>query len=185
MSGAATLPSQQAPGGGEERVTCLHKPVPNLELIRPPRAVYELAAEWNCITRRISRTLPSGADLACMELTRGSARGPDPLNFPYPLVAFLRCSAACSTTMATWTKTTISVRMQWYSLVWCGADGMLLATCMSEPRAAQDGLQTHFRRTQRLELPEKLLVVGVHLHAHMRVHLPNCLHVSAHTCSAT
>jgi hypothetical protein len=45
LSGAATLPSQQAPGGRAERVTGLHKPIPNTQLIRPPRAVRELAAD--------------------------------------------------------------------------------------------------------------------------------------------
>ena len=45
LSGAATLPSQQAPGGRAERVTGPHKPIPNIQLIRPPRAVRELAAD--------------------------------------------------------------------------------------------------------------------------------------------
>lgn len=50
-------------------------------------------------------------------------------------------------------------------------EGLVWCACPS--RAPQ----THFRRTQRLELPEKLLAMGVHLHACM----PACTYCSIRT----
>lgn len=101
FSGAATSPSQQAPGleVREGRWSAWPKADPQSPVDMPTPGCLRASCRLNCITRRISRTLPFGAGLACMELTRGPARDPDPLNFPCRLVAFSRGAALCSTTM--------------------------------------------------------------------------------------
>lgn len=124
LSGAATSPSQQAPGREAER--CLWsawpKADPQSPVDMPTPGCLRASCRLNCITRRISRTLPFGAGLACRELTRGSARDPDPLNFPCRLVAFPR--GAALHVAPRWQHgptTTNSMRTLWYyGLVWCG-----------------------------------------------------------------
>lgn len=95
FSGAATSPSQQAPGleVREGRWSAWPKADPQSPVDMPTPGCLRASCRLNCITRRISRTLPFGADLTCMELTRGSARDPDPLNFPCRLVALFRGAA--------------------------------------------------------------------------------------------
>lgn len=145
LSGAATSPSQQALGGqgGEGLWSAWPKADPQSPVDMPTPGCLRASCRLNCITRRISRTLPFGAGLACMELTRGSARDPDPLNFPCRLVAFFSgCSAARSTAMATWKTTTTSMQTHGYGVVWCG--GWYVASYMhvrAARRRDQDGPQ--------------------------------------------
>lgn len=188
FSGAATSPSQQAPGreGGEGLWSAWPKADPQSPVDMPTPGCLRASCLLNCITRRISRTLPFVAGQACMELTRGSARDPDPLIFPCRLVALSRCSAVCSTAMSTWTTTTIPVRT---ARVWCGVvwGGMVqvacshLHACPSRAPPRPGWAATHFRHAQRLELPEKLLVVGVYMHACMCARLHTHLGTYIHT----